>query len=59
MIHSLIGQKESSRPGTRRESHAGSTQYDAGNNWGVPINGDATVGILDLLTLLANWGPCL
>ncbi|MCZ6542731.1 MAG: hypothetical protein O6768_03610 [Planctomycetota bacterium] len=21
-------------------------------------NGDGTVGILDLLTLLANWGPC-
>ena len=21
-------------------------------------DGDATLGILDLLTLLANWGPC-
>ena len=22
------------------------------------FDGDGTVGILDLLTLLANWGPC-
>ncbi len=22
------------------------------------FNGDGTVGILDLLILLANWGPC-
>ena len=23
------------------------------------FDGDGNVGILDLLTLLANWGPCL
>ena len=33
---------------------------DAGPNPGDPadFDGDGTVGILDLLTLLANWGPC-
>ena len=31
---------------------------DAGNNCLADFDGDGTVGILDLLTLLANWGPC-
>ncbi len=31
---------------------------DAGSNCLADLDIDGTVGILDLLTLLANWGPC-
>ena len=31
---------------------------DPANNCLADLNIYATVGILDLLTLLANWGPC-
>ncbi|MCH8152703.1 MAG: hypothetical protein IH830_10075 [Planctomycetes bacterium] len=31
---------------------------EADNNCLADFDTDGTVGILDLLTLLANWGPC-